>query len=367
MSKLKSWQCSCGRYAARECDWPGSVPGTFCCKPVCGVCMRVVDGKEYCPFHRGDPPDVVARKEEEAAAAATAAGLEEAEKARRMFGLTGGDMKKSRGFTLIEISIVMVVIGLLTTGALKMFTGMAASARMTASNNAVRLVEQSLVVYAQQYGCLPCPANGALVSGVANAGRALDAAGAPYSGCTNNGCWPTAGVVPWLTLGLSEPEASDAWNSRLSYHVGGVSLSGDAVDSNCGSAGTTVSVERSSGLLLETITQTTPPNRSCPPQGSLQVDSASGVELTGGAGNRAVYVLISHGSDGYGGWISSGNQRGGGHAMAAQISNAGDVGPFVQDLYTGAASANYFDDIVLWRAGALAVSKCGAGLCGNPN
>lgn len=356
MTKLASWQCSCSRYAELECDWPG------CDKPVCRKCARHIEGKDYCPFHRGDPPHIAERKRLEAEQTARWAAEAEAEKARKMFGLKGAKMKK--GFTLIEISIVLVVVGLLTTGALKMFAGMATSARLTSTQNVLHLAEQALIVYAQQNTCLPCPANGALSSGSANAGRALDAGGASYSGCTNNGCWSAAGVLPWLTLGLSEQEATDAWNARLSYHLGGASIAGDATDSACGSATTSVSAEKSGGLVLETITQTVPPNRTCAPQGTLEVNNASGIEQTGGVGNRAVYVLISHGPDGYGGWLSTGAQRSGSNNTTAQIANAGDTGPFVQDVYS---APSHFDDIVSWRAGALAVAKCGTGLCGNPN
>lgn len=54
VSKHASWQCSCGRYAELECDWPAGEG--FCAKPVCKVCVRRIEGRDCCPFHRGDPP-----------------------------------------------------------------------------------------------------------------------------------------------------------------------------------------------------------------------------------------------------------------------------------------------------------------------
>jgi len=272
-----------------------------------------------------------------------------------------------RGFTLIEMALVLVIIGLVTTGMLKMFQGVANSARYTATQNAMHLAEQAITVYAVQNGCLPCPANGAIADDAANAGRSLDAGGGTYTGCTAGGCWATNGVVPWVTLGISAAEVRDGWSGRLSYHLGGSSRTGDATDSTCGSSGTTISVEALGGFVLETITQTIPPNRACTPVGSIQVNNSAGVEQTGGAGNRAIYLLISHGEDGYGAWNVAGVKTTAGNNTAAQIANAGDAGPFVQDTRIGAAGANYFDDVVLWRSGALALAKCGAGLCGNPN
>lgn len=88
MPKLRSWQCSCERYAEFECDWPG------CRKPVCSTCRRVINGFDYCPFHRGDPPQVVAAKEAAAKAEAERAGAQAAAEAAAILGLTPRDSKK---------------------------------------------------------------------------------------------------------------------------------------------------------------------------------------------------------------------------------------------------------------------------------
>lgn len=279
----------------------------------------------------------------------------------------GKPLGSSRGFTLIEISIVMVIIGLMTTGALKLFQSMAQSGRMTATRTALHIVEEAVIVYGIQNGCLPCPANGALAAGAAGAGRSLDATGTPYTGCTNNGCWATNPVAPWVALGLSEVDSSDAWGHRMSYFLGGVGYTGGT--STCASA-TALSVEQSNGFALDAFTPTPPPvlpSVACYPAGTLQINNAAAVEQTAGAGNRAVYVIISHGADGFGGWTSTGTQSAAGSNNPNQAANAGAVGPFIQDVTTSIEGATYFDDVVVWATGANAVRKCGAGLCGNPS
>ncbi len=85
MPKLEKWQCSCARFAELECDWP--VGDGFCGKPVCRTCVRTIEGRDYCPFHRGDPPEIAARKAAEEQAAAARAGEEEARKAAAIFGI----------------------------------------------------------------------------------------------------------------------------------------------------------------------------------------------------------------------------------------------------------------------------------------
>lgn len=72
--RQRKTSCSCGRHATLECDWPTEhrKSGT-CDKPICKSCARSKDGKDYCPFHRGDPPLTQEELELEGEAAATEA------------------------------------------------------------------------------------------------------------------------------------------------------------------------------------------------------------------------------------------------------------------------------------------------------
>lgn len=70
--------CACKAMAPLQCDWPTESGGT-CSKPICRGCARADGDKDYCPFHRGDPP--VTHDE------AVAAGEAEAQKVADMFGI----------------------------------------------------------------------------------------------------------------------------------------------------------------------------------------------------------------------------------------------------------------------------------------
>lgn len=83
--RLQSWQCSCERFADLVCDWP--MHDGLCRKPICRQCARQIEGKDYCPFHRGDPPEIAERNRLAAEKAAQATGEEEARKLARLFGL----------------------------------------------------------------------------------------------------------------------------------------------------------------------------------------------------------------------------------------------------------------------------------------
>ncbi len=248
----------------------------------------------------------------------------------------------ARGFTLIEMAIVLVVIGLILSGGLMAITPIAQNSRVTETKSKLGVIEDALQVYAIQHNCLPCPATATLATGGANVGQSLpqplDANGCSTAACTN-----ARGVVPWITLGLSEADVTDAWNMRISYAItAGLQTNGN--------------LDRSSS--------------DYSPLGTLQVS-----DLTTPAGSAvtaaAAYVLVSHGPDkafAYG--AATGTLQTDPHGSAAtdpQGRNAvtSNVN-FIQDDTRTVENAAYFDDIVRWRTKPLIVQNCGSGSCGNP-
>ncbi|MEJ7804889.1 MAG: type II secretion system protein, partial [Telluria sp.] len=121
----------------------------------------------------------------------------------------------SPAFTLIEMAIVLVVVGL----AAAMVLGATGSLLDNQKRQNVRIkldaIETALTNFVAVNKRLPCPADGRLASGAAGAGveALLPGPGTCVAGVM------TFGVVPWVTLGLSENEASDPWNARLTYRV----------------------------------------------------------------------------------------------------------------------------------------------------
>jgi prepilin-type N-terminal cleavage/methylation domain-containing protein len=252
--------------------------------------------------------------------------------------------KLARGFTLIEMAIVLVVIGLVLSGGLVAVAPVLQNSKFADTNAKLDRIEQALVLHTIRYGCLPCPADGNLASANANAGRGN--AGAYYvSGCQAAACTNAQGVVPWINLGLSENDAVDGYGGRIDYAL-------------------TPTLQNISGLVR------TPP--STYPAGALRVDNRAGFEQTGGAGNRAAYVLVSHGPNRSTAFLSTGFQIGNSAGSAAELANStiNTTGPnaAVQDQpFTPAgAGTNYYDDIVRFRTAPLLIQLCGSNACGNP-
>src|SRR4051812_35690135 len=88
-----------------------------------------------------------------------------------------------RGFSLVEIAIVLVVVGLLVSGGLLGLAPVLAGNKISQTNAQMDRIEQALVLYVIQNGCLPCPASPTVMDGLAR-----DSGTGPYStGCNSNG------------------------------------------------------------------------------------------------------------------------------------------------------------------------------------
>ena len=246
--------------------------------------------------------------------------------------------KLARGFTLIEIAIVMVVIGLVLSGGLLAVAPILETSKASDTNARMDRIEQALILHVIRYGCLPCPADAGIASGAANVGLAHGAA--YYSTACTAACDAAVtaqGVVPWVNLGLSEADATDGFGYRIDYAV-------------------------TAGLVQSNSMVRTPP--STYPAGALTVQATA----TSGSAvitSLAAYVLVSHGNDHALAFGRSGVATIDPHGSVDQTNNS-DGSPFVQDVsYTG-TNATYFDDIVRFRTAPMIIQLCGSNGCGNP-
>ncbi len=244
----------------------------------------------------------------------------------------------ARGFTLIEMAIVLVVIGLILSGGLMALTPVLKSTKTTETNARLDLIEKALVLYTIRSGCLPCPADG--TSGTSAGLAAPTGCGACTVAAAN-------GVVPWTSLGLSERDATDGWGNRISYVV------------STTLAATNTSMQR---------------NGTDYPDGTLRVEDADPATATGAASlltDEAAYVLISHGEDGYGSRSTSGaafaDAPAGNTVQANNATKAcNGANPCQQGDPIDVTGNDKFDDLVRWRTGPLIVQLCGESACGNP-
>ena len=299
---------------------------------------------------------------------------------------------KSRGFSLVEIAMVLAILGFVLTIGLKSTGAYLSAERRQTTVARLAGVDAALVNYVAVQRRLPCPADGALGTGAAGAGvedRAVATGICTVVGMLN-------GVVPWVTLGLPEGDALDGWDNRITYRKISATLavllplpavpnvgftSGRALDmTHCDPAGTAAAVNldtnvipgqlhnRSTCVANKTgaapgcssadLTMCTPPlnfviNRGLAVRDGLVPPVVpTGAEVMSPAnGTGAAYVLISHGENRGGAFSRAGTLQAASPANGA-MEDWNSNGQALQIYYVDAPlrdadDATHFDDIVL--------------------
>ena len=108
-----------------------------------------------------------------------------------------------QGFTLVEIAIVLVVVGLLIGGLITPLSTQLEQRRVADTQRAMEEVREALIGFAVRNGYLPCPAVSA-----ANGLEARDG-----DRCAGE---RRAGLLPWATLGMPK---LDSWGHVYLYSV----------------------------------------------------------------------------------------------------------------------------------------------------
>lgn len=124
----------------------------------------------------------------------------------------------SRGFTLIELSVVVVIFVMLMSLGLGVLNAQLASSAQTETKKRQTIVKDALTAYLGANRRLPCPDIPNNTNGAVNTSQvtgAEDRAG----GLATGACSGSIGVVPYATLGLGRELAMDGWGNFMSYSV----------------------------------------------------------------------------------------------------------------------------------------------------
>lgn len=229
-----------------------------------------------------------------------------------------------RGFSLIEIAVVLFIIGLVTGGIVALLNSMVGNRQIEATRTRQEAIKTNLISFIARNNRMPCPAPSTSSDG---------AEGVTPGTCTGVSSSGTGvstvvtGMVPWASLGLPEETALDAYNNRFTYQV----------------------VRASTGLNSVTISGMTgwiTIHRNGPGAAGNQVNDCSGGATINPC--AAVAVIVSHGKDGFGGYTRFGVQI----PFSSNVTgddekeNADGDSKFVVKDFSDIAS-NPFDDSVM--------------------
>ena len=200
------------------------------------------------------------------------------------------------GFTLAEMAIVLVIVGLLLTSVISTVSTQLDARNIAETQSRLNQIKEALVGFAQANGRLPCPADGTIATGAANAGVEQVVSTTTYV-CSNANNF---GVVPWATLGVSE---TDVWGRRFGYKVS--SVFSDAIAQNTWN--TTTPATQSPTCTAPVPTPSTSSFAMCS-LGGITITTRTAANKTGTTVANVPVVVISYGKNGYGAYTSGGTK-----------------------------------------------------------
>ena len=268
------------------------------------------------------------------------------------------------GFTLVEILVVLVIVAILLTMASVLTRGISAAQKRSLTATRITAVDNALVQFVMQQRRLPCPADGTIASGLANAGVEMrDGLGA---------CTPANqvnGVVPWVTLGMPEVETTDGWDRRLTYRAHPTLVGDNTMDmSQCDPAGTGPASGGGlcvPGCVSTSLATCTSPASYLATKG-LRIQNIVGAALMTQPTTGAAYVVVSHGETAGGAYLNSGQlatstTTDGLEEQKNYATTAVTQPYYVDDSVSDVAGANHFDDTVSRPAVLSVISKAALG------
>lgn len=128
---------------------------------------------------------------------------------------TACGQRRSDGFSLIEVAIALIIIGLLMTPVIESYNQQAVHNKLDVTNENFVLVNAAIQDYFAHYNSLPCPADQTLSRSNANYG-APNCIATIAAGSTPP---VMVGSVPFKALNIAEAASLDAWNDRIAYTV----------------------------------------------------------------------------------------------------------------------------------------------------
>ncbi len=259
--------------------------------------------------------------------------------------------REKRGFSLIELSIVILIVSILITGSLGISKTAINNSKIKVTKERMDAVYQAFANFLATNRRLPCPAVMITAKGAAGYGSEAATAGT----CTNtfvssvNAPNLSYGMVPIAALGLDQDMAEDGFGTKFTY----------VVDKRF--------TKQSSNIFAADGFEIT---KGIPSEADNSSTDLSGIDVVGPAlapllsNKNGVLLLLSHGANKFNGFNATGTAQNGTSAVTDENNNSCNIcstsgtTSFDRAFLTSSADPN-FDDIVLFKTKTQLVRNAG--------
>jgi prepilin-type N-terminal cleavage/methylation domain-containing protein len=223
------------------------------------------------------------------------------------FSSSNSNSSHEAGFSLLELAIVLVILGLIGGASLPLLTAHISRVAIVKTRSNQDYALSAIAAYVEKNNRFPCPADPQVTG--------------PGYGVAQNECrgQKAQGILPFKSLGMSEAFAKDGFKRLMTY----------VVDPDLTKKGIDIKIEKGGTL---TVKQEGGESVLAPPQ------------KEGGSPNCVALILISHGESGIGAFMGNGQ---------ATKMMGDSASPHKKENYDGNfvfVESSQTDDILRWES-----------------
>lgn len=254
--------------------------------------------------------------------------------------------RAAAGFSLVEMAVVTLLIGIFLTMGLSAFRATQEATAVSQTQTRENAIKDALIAYIRRNGRLPCAdTDFTAPDGIENRSGTTGTPPVPdpTTACATSPSNARFGIVPYVTLGLARDAAVDGWGNFFGYQVS------NAVTSSAFNPGTPI---YNTPIPSTNTDWTLSANLRSGNTGELTVDDRNAAGSVVALTTSAVAVVVSYGPNGFGAYTVSGtrNTLPASSTDEYQNTNAGGGTTYFRRTRTtdDAAAGGAFDDYVMY-------------------